>query len=226
MNLLILKVRSEVKFLNSTFSYLVGGNKNVYNFCVSFGTADNEHILSESRHYLKKLWLVLHILIYWYIDPQTTCYNAMILMLHLYVSHLKNKKKTKKNFKKKSTEAPKKVWDYTESTNWRRSQTNIRVKSGQRSVLVHSRLFTAARNLTQTTQSENEAWGWEVTPVELNRDVLSPRRGGLLQCPTKQSTAMTLVQGQLGCTGGKSWWHRRVAGKKAVSFTAGQSPDM
>lgn len=97
MNLLILKVRSEVKFLSSTFSYLVGGNKNVYNFCVSSGTADNEHILSESRHYLKKLWLFLHILIYWYIDPQTTCYNAMILMLHLYVSHLKLKKINKKN---------------------------------------------------------------------------------------------------------------------------------
>lgn len=66
MNLLILKVRSEVKFLNSTFSYLVGGNKNVYNFCVSSGTADNEHILSESRHYLKKLVIFTHfnILIY------------------------------------------------------------------------------------------------------------------------------------------------------------------
>lgn len=79
----------------------------MYNFCVSSGTADNEHILSESRHYLKKLLLFLHILIYRYIDPQTTCYNAMILMLHLYVSHLKKKEKLKK--KKKSTEAPKKV---------------------------------------------------------------------------------------------------------------------
>lgn len=77
------------------------------NFCVSSGTADKDHFLSESRHYSKYIYLYIiyikyiYYLIYWYIEPQNTCYNAMILKLNLYVSHLK--KSFKKNLLRHQT---------------------------------------------------------------------------------------------------------------------------